>query len=83
MPSSGDTLLFVNNLVLTMFLVPTVMKRKANVHWLTAAVYVPMIIMAAIGYALNGQWWPMVPTIIGALLWFVLLLKSWRRRHAP
>ena len=72
----GDYLLFLNNVVLTAFFVPTLLKPKANVHSLTAAVYVVMIAIGAYGYALNGQWLPAIPTAFGSFAWFLMLLKG-------
>ena len=77
----GDYLLFLNNTVLGIFFLPTLLKKDSKVHPLTAVVYVVMITIGAAGYFLNGQWLPGIPTAIGALLWLVMLWKSRQPRQ--
>ena len=75
----GDWLLFANNLVLGLFFLPTLFEPQARVHPITAAVYTVMIAIGAIGYTLNGQWLPAVPTAFGVLCWAIMLAKSIRK----
>ena len=76
---TGDLLLFLNNLVLGLFFLPTLLRADSRVHPLTALVYVVMIAVGAVGYGVNGQWLPAVPTAVGSVLWLVMLVKSTRR----
>ena len=75
---TGDFLLFINNVVLTIMFLPTVLKKDSRIDVKTGLVYVPMIAIGAIGYLMNGQIAPAIPTAIGSLLWAIMTVKSWR-----
>lgn len=75
---TGDWLLFLNNAVLGVMFLPTLLKKECNVHPATAATYVVMIAVGAAGYFINGQWLPGIPTAVGSLMWGVMLAKVMR-----
>ena len=79
---NGDILLLINNVVLTAMFLPTVLKKDSRIDVKTGIVYVPMIAMGAIGYFINGQIGPAIPTALGSVLWAVMTVKSWRAEQA-